>query len=716
MRAAPFFLLSLYPLLAQPSIAIGVTGTPPKIDGRIDPAEWSNAVRIADLPQQIPDPQAPHPFRTEVLLQSDEHHLYLAFVCHDPDPRAIAIHTRRPDDDMGGDDTVAFALDAFGDQRTGYFFRVNAAGARQDGLISQATDDPSTDWTGIWNAHAGRFPGGWTVEIVIPVRTLNFRRGLTEWRVNFERHIARQRITLNWAAPQRDALFTDLSRAGRLTGIRFENPGLGLELVPYALGKRLIDFGAGPAAYRALGGLDAGWRITPDLNLVVTTNTDFAETEVDLRQNNTTRFPLFFPERRAFFLEGSSQFNFGLGLDASFIPFFSRRIGLANGQPVPIDVGARLLGRVGRWNLGIMNAQTRGIAGQPAANLTAARVSYDVSKELRIGGIATNGDPNGVSRNRFAGVDAVWRTSKFRGNRNLQFGGWAGRSGGERSSTGNGYGVALEYPNDRWWSSTRIQHFDANLRPALGFLPRGGVTRYLSENWFQPRPRADGPFGFLRQAYYGATAEAVVNRFGQTESWSVRLAPLSWEFQSGDALEAFVIPQHEYLPVPFSIAPGLTLPIGHYPFTRWSVNASSSRFRRWRASATSEAGGFYSGRLWQTQAAFDWNSPDGRWQYQISQEQNFGRLREGSFVQRLWLGRVVFSPNPYLSLTSLLQYDSTSANFGGNTRLQWTIRPGRELIFVWNRGWRRLTLRRDDLTLLPESEALIVKLRWTIRL
>ena len=700
---------------APPSVRAGIASKAPKIDGRIQPDEWAGAGRIDNLPQQIPLAGQPHRFRTTVLVLADADHLYFGFICEDPAPRAIAIHTMRPDDDLSGDDTVAVALDSFGDRRTGYLFRVNAAGARQDGLIARPTEEPSLEWTGIWDARTSRFAGGWMAEVVIPARTLNFRRGLPAWGVNFERHVARERLTLNWAAPQRDAQFTDLSRAGTLEGIEIENPGKGLEFVPYLLGRRRVEaFAGGPPAVQATGGMDFGWRITPDVGLVLTTNTDFAETEVDLRQVNTTRFPLFFPERRAFFLEGSNQFEFGLGLETRLIPFFSRRVGLADGRPQPIDFGARLLARSGNWNAALLNVQTGAAAGQRGENLTAARVTYDVTPELRIGTLVTNGDPGGGS-NHFGGVDLVWRTSKFRGDKNLAIGAWGARSGGG-AEQGNGYGVAVELPNDRWWSATRVHHFDAGLRPGIGFLPRPGTTHFQSINSFQPRPDPQGRFGFLRQVFYGYEAQAVVNARGQTETAAAAIWPFSWEFQSGDSVEVIVRPQREFLPAPFEIAPGVVLPVGSYTFARTRGSVSSSRFRRWRTQAEAESGGFYNGRLLQTLAALDWNAPDGRWQFELAQEQNFGRLPQGSFVQRLWRTRAVFAPSPYLSVISLFQYDSVSANLGTNTRLQWTIRPGRECIVVWNRGWRTLPLRREDLSLIPDSESFTIKLRWTWRI
>ncbi|MGH6630769.1 MAG: DUF5916 domain-containing protein, partial [Burkholderiales bacterium] len=254
-----------------------------------------------------------------------------------------------------------------------------------------------------------RTPDGWSAEVVIPARTLNFTRKLDHWGLNLERFIPRDRTTLRWASPTLDALFYDLSRSGSLDGVGELRQGLGLEIIPYATGRTTEFFGTASRAFQGAAGGEVTWKITPQMVGVLTLNTDFAETEVDSRQINITRFPLFFPEKRAFFLEGSNQFQFGLGLDQLFIPFFSRRIGLLEGAQIPIQVGVKLNGRAARWNLALLDVETRaarvGAQVIPAQNLFAGRVSYDATSKLRLGTIFTHGDPEGIRENALLGFD-----------------------------------------------------------------------------------------------------------------------------------------------------------------------------------------------------------------------------------------------------------------------------------------------------------------------
>src|SRR3989454_4228466 len=331
------------------------------LDGLLNEPAWRDAP-VMKLVQQAPKPGQPTPYETEVRVIVTSDRIYFGFTCKDPDPRRIAIHTMQRDGDMTGDDTVSIVLDTYGDHRTGYFFQINAAGARVDGLISRS-ESASLDWDGIWDARTARTQDGWSAEIVIPSRTLSFTPGLNDWGLNLERFIPRERQWLRWSSPTLDSFLYDLSRAGRLTGLGELQQGKGIEITPYAIGKTKRFYGVSPRAWQGAVGGEVTWKITPQLVTVFTANTDFAETEVDTRQINLTRFPLFFPEKRSFFLEGANQYVFGLNLGEQFIPFFipffSRNVGLLDGTQIPIDAGIKLNGRVGKWNLAALDVQTR---------------------------------------------------------------------------------------------------------------------------------------------------------------------------------------------------------------------------------------------------------------------------------------------------------------------------------------------------------------------
>ncbi len=686
------------------------------LDARLDEPAWRDAP-VVSLTQQSPKPGAPTPFVTEVRVIATEDRMYFGFLCRDPEPSRIAVHTMQRDDEMPGDDTVTVVLDTYGDRRTGYFFKINAAGARTDGLISNP-ENPSLDWDGIWDARAARTGDGWTAEIVIPARTLSFTSGLDQWGLNLERFIARDRLALRWASPTLDAFIADLSRAGVLRGLGEMKQGLGFELSPYATGRMNDRFHENPRAWQGAEGGEFTWKVTPHLVTVLTANTDFAETEVDARQINLTRFPLFFPEKRAFFLEGANQYDFGVS--SQFIPFFSRRIGLLNGEVIPIDAGIKLNGRIGRLNVAALDVQTREVrtstADVPSTNLLATRVSYDVTDKFRVGTILTNGDPEGLRTNRLVGFDANWRTSTFMGNKNLLAGAWTARTEGNLGpGSRQGWGFKIDYPNDLWDCFTLLDQYGEALDPALGFLPRPG-TRQLNVgcDW-QPRPSKSGSLRWIRQEFFENQYTRVTDAQGIVETWRYFMAPVNVRLETGDRFEFNWVPEYEFLPAPFEIAPGVVLPPGPYHFSRFRLEGETSPHRRLQAGSTTWFGNFYDGTLTQWENYLRWTSPGARWNLDISTENDFGRLREGNFVQRLWQLKSGFSWNPNLVLTSFVQYDTESQKVGTNTRLRWTIRPGNDLFIVWNRGWQKLALRPGDLMLIPDSEMIAVKLRWTFR-
>jgi hypothetical protein len=685
-----------------------------KLDGRLDEPAWRDAPAV-ELTQQRPQPGEPTPYRTLVRALIVRNVLYFGFECVDPEPSRIAVHTLARDSRVGGDDVLSVVLDTYGDRRTGFLFEINAAGARTDGLISDP-EHVSLDWDGIWDARVARGAQGWSAEIEIPVRTLSFAPGLKTWGLNLDRWVARERMSLRWSSPTLDSFFYDLSRAGSLTGMGELNQGRGLELAPYTVARTREQFGQSPRSWQGAVGADATWRITPQMAAVFTVNTDFAETEADSRQINITRFPLFFPEKRAFFLEGANQFDFGLNLGGVFRPFFSRRIGLLDGRPVPLEGGVKLNGRAGRWNVAMLDVETRATSFAPRTNLFAGRASYDVDQHLRVGAILTNGDPSGRTRNTMAGFDAVWRTSTFRGDKNLLVGGWGAFAAGDLApGQSRGWGYKVDYPNDLLDCAHTFDEFGDALAPKLGFLPRPGVRRYMGKCEYMPRPSRNGRFAWGRQFFFEGAYTRVDNLNGVNESWRGEIKPLEIEFKTGEKLGLTWTPQYEFLPAPFEITDGVDIRPGAYRFNRFQVEVETSRHRAWQAASNTAFGTFYSGRLTQLENSVAWTAPRGRFRAGVTVEQNFGRLKDASFVQRLWQLDTAFAWNANLSLTSFIQYDSESRNLGSNTRLRWTLKPGRDLFVVWNRGWRRLALSRDDLRLAPESEIVAVKLRWTFR-
>lgn len=715
---APFlFGVLLSPAVAAqaPSVPRAVAAPPASgpivLDGVLDEPAWAAAGTIPGLAQQEPEPGRPTPFdATRISVLTAGETLYFGFDCPDPEPAKIAVHTLQRDADLGGDDTVALVLDTFGDGRNGYLFRVNAGGARQDGLISG--NEASLDWDGLWEARVRRTSSGWTAEVAVSARSLRFRPGIERWGLNFERYVARERLTLRWTATSLDARLEDLQRAGSLTGLAGLRQGLGLTTAPYVLGRADDRHDAYGVREKGEAGLDLSYNLTPELGAVLTVNTDFAETEVDTRQVNLTRFLLFFPEKRSFFLEGSNLFTFGSGLGSDFLPFYSRRMGLVRGRVVPIDAGLKVLGRAGPWSIAALDIETGGSPAAPSANLFAGRTTYDVDEHLRLGALATRGDPTGRGDNTFAGLDAVWQTSSFRGDKNLTLAAWGARSGGDLpDGSAGGWGVRADYPNDLWDLSLSVNEYGEALDPALGFLPRPGTRQYKLGAAYQPRPREDGPFGWARQFFFELFPTRVDRLDGTTESWRVFTAPFNVSTRSGEHLEANWAPQFERLDEPFEVARGVTIPPGRYRFDRFRVEGQSSRFRPWRVGSTVWFGNFFGGRLTQWESFLYWTVGPGRLRFELDAENDFGDLPQGRFIQRLLQWKTIYAFSPDLLLSAFTQYDSESRDLGFNSRLRWTVRPGRDLFLVWNRNWKRLP--EPGTRLETDADQIVVKLRWT---
>lgn len=687
-----------------------------QVDGSLDEPEWQRAARIR-LTQQEPHPGMPSRYPTEIYLLSNGSNLYIGASATDPEPGRVSVHALQRDATMEGDDTLSVVLDTFDDRRTAFLFRINAAGGRQDGLID-ATGLLALDWDGIWDAAVTTTGGGWSAEIVVPARSLNFSPNRESWGFNVERHVPRDLLTLRWAGTSLDSRFTDLRRAGKLAGASRMEQGIGLTVTPYVVGNASRNFPPGTTSTGADAGLDVDYSLTPELSGILTVNTDFAQTEVDSRQLNLTRFPLFFPEKRAFFLEGSNQFVFGEGLDEVFIPFFSRRVGLVEGEEVPIAGGVKLIGRAGSFGVGLLDVWTEGTDTVPNANLFAGRLTYDATDRLRIGMIGTSGDPRDDDSNSLVGADATWRTSEAFGDKNLVFNAWGVRSSGDiPTGDSSGWGMAALYPNDLWDLKAYIYQFGDTLDPALGFLPRPGTRHYHAEVNWQPRPTTDW-LSWMRQFFMEYRYTRIDDLDGNNQSWLLWTAPIKLLTEAGEDIELNYLPQGETLTDPFAVAEGVVIPPGEYDFQRFRVTVRSSTTRRWRLGARVWFGEFFEGDLTTLETIASLTTLGARLQLSLESEQNWGSLPQGKFDRRLWKFRAGYDFNPDLRLQTFVQYDNDSDLLGANTRLRWIVAPGRDLFVVWNHGWTSGRDGSEDFKL-ADLDSLVselsVKFSWAFR-
>ena len=687
-----------------------------RIDGILNEAVWQSADSITSLTQVEPTQGEASSARTVVRVLATADAIVIGVRVEYPPGVSIVSYARNRDATLDSEDHIKIVIDTYRDGRSGYVFAVNANGARYDALASGQGDSENANWDAIWDAATNRTESGWTAEIRIPIKSLLFRPGLTEWGLNIQRRIQRLQETDRWASALRDLKVTQMSRAGALTGMPPFSLGMGLSIRPSVAGGAARDSAGALVRNRNHTSLDVTQRLGSNSLASLTVNTDFAETEVDTRRVNLTRFPLFFPEKRTFFLEGADIFDFGLGLDEDVIPFFSRRIGLFSGTEVPLDAGLKVNGRAAGASYGALVART-GEADTltTEGGMGVVRMKRNVLGESSVGFIATAGDPIGRSGAWLAGPDITYQTSRFRGDKNLLIGVWGlgvGREDleGDRSAVG----VKLDYPNDLWDMAATYKRIGEAFDPSLGFVPRQGVhLASASINW-QPRPqRPIGPL-HIRQCFWENEATFAAGLSGGWQSYRYFMAPINCRLESGDRFEFNIVPTGERITEPFEIADNVTIPPGAYHFRRFRLEGGLAAKRRFNAQATWWFGGFYNGYLNQYQLTGAWK-PSPLFIVELSGERDVGHMPQGHFVQDVFGTRLRLNISPDLQLASFLQYDNGSEAFSTNTRVRWTFNPLGDLFIVYNHALRT----RDPLSLRREiafgSNQLLAKVQYAFR-
>ena len=683
--------LCLFAVSAQAAPSVGVARATAAIslDGALDEADWAQTQPIGDIMQREPKEGVAATERTEVKLLLDDDNLYVGVVCYDSAPQRIVGTQMARDANLESDDSIEILLDTFHDRRNAFYFATNPTGALVDGLIIENSRGINRDWNAIWEARVKRLPDGWSAEFALPFKSLSFNPGQDDWGFNISRNISRKQEEDRWATPRLDVRFTQVSEAGEIKGFAGAQQGRGLDLRPFVVGKVSHEADGGNTSLQGKAGGDIFYNITAGLKLTATINTDFAETEVDNRQINLTRFPLFFPEKRSFFLENAGVFSFGRGGGGGgpeLIPFFSRRIGLAQGREIPLVAGGKLTGKLGAYDVGVLGVRTRAAGDIAAKNFFVGRVKRTLFKQSYIGAIFTDGDPASPTGSRTFGADVSLRTANFLGNRrNFSVDSFfvktkkTGVNGDDKS-----YGLAVNYPNDKWEFNSDLRHVGAAFTPALGFAQRRAVDKVFLGGTYKPRPKH---FLNVRQMFNEVFFTMFRrNDLKQTESWRLFTAPLNWEFKSGDRVEANWIPQFERLFAPFEIADGVTLPAGGYRFTRYRLEFGTASKRPWEISASYSFGAFYSGRSRELSTNFTYKvAPHLR--LNLSAQQTFARLPQGNFVARVFSARADYAFSPLLTLSNLVQFDNESRNLGLQTRVRWILKPGNDIFLVFNQGW-----------------------------
>ena len=579
--------------------------TPPLIDGKLDEAVWQQADVITDFHQIRPGDGATPSERTEVYLLYDDDAFYIGARMYDSEPRLIAAPTGRHGQGLGPDDRLVVILDPFNTGRSGYRFETNANGVRHDALYTNVSSFQS-DWTVIWDTAAQIDETGWVAEIAIPFKSLPFDPSIDTWGFNFGRGIRRRGEEMAWVSRNRSYNPSILGLVSGLTGM---DQGVGLDIVPsLAAGrqKTFVSGGANVTDSSTSPSLDLFYRFTSSLNGALTLNTDFSATEVDTRQVNLTRFGLFFPEKRDFFLTDADLFEFGRisgsgvndGNEATTRPsrenarpFFSRRIGLsATGVPIDIDAGGKVSGRVGRWSVGSLAIRQDefGLAGQPehveAKDLFVGRVTANVLQESAVGVIVTDGDPRANGDNSVVGADFRFLNTRLAGDRTLEADAWYQQSdtpGFVGDDAAFGFGVSL--PNTAGFrGGFSVKEVERNFNPALGFISRSdvrdtafdvGYTRFFSG-------------GTLQRLIVGLDAQRFDLLDGGRQSEQLVFKLIDLETNTRDGVRVRYTTNKEFVDVPFDVyldssnpARNVTIGIGEYSFDEASIRFGTGNQR-----------------------------------------------------------------------------------------------------------------------------------------
>jgi len=674
-----------------------------QLDGLLNETFWSSADSITNLTMVEPKENFPATYKTKIKIVADNENIILGIICFD-DPKKITAYSKARDVELDEEDNIKFVFDTYKDERNGYIFSVNPLGARYDAIVANRGEHENSNWDGVWDAYTSINSDGWSAEIIIPVKTLSFKNGLNEWGFNIERKIQRLLEKDRWTALTKNYSVTSLSEAGTISNLPNFNLGFGLLMkISPSIGFHK-NLGNNIIFDKDISG-DITKRITPDVSATVTINTDFAETEVDTRRTNLTRFPIRFPEKRTFFLEGADIFDFGIGLGRDVTPFFSRKIGLYNGREVPISIGTKLNGKIGNTNFGGMYLHTNKVDSLvPSADLGVVRVKQNIFQQSNVGIIATGGDPSGLSNSWMLGADFTYQISDLFGDKNFLVGAW-GLYNNREDLKGDKktFGVMVDYPNDLFDIVLSYKYIGDAFQPSLGFVPRNGIKSYLLGMDYMPRPS----WSFIRQFFFESWLRIVTDLNNQWESYSFFTAPVHFLMESGDRFEFNIRPAGEQLTEPFEIEDGIVLDVGKYNYLRYRLEFESASKRPVSGEATWWFGTFYTGTLDQIELTlslrFTTNIILG-----LNYEKNIVKLNEGNFSQELFGGRLQLNFSSNLQLSSFVQYDDESNSFGTNTRMRWTITPLTDLYIVYNHNINKILKDRWQF----DSNQFIVKLSY----
>jgi uncharacterized protein DUF5916 len=650
---------------------------------------------VSDFIQVEPAEGAPATEKTEVWLAFDRNNVYVAFRCWDTEPeRRVSTEMRRDNGaTWGGNDVVSVFLDTFYDRRNGVGFTINSIGGRNDGQITNERQY-SADWNPIWDFATGRFEGGWTVEMAIPFKSLRYRDGEAQiWGFNALRAVRwKNELSLITRVPAGRGMQSvqQSSMAATLVGLEAPGGARNLDVKPYVTSSLTSDAKAQPQVLNDVTGdvgLDLKYGLTQSLATDFTYNTDFAQVEADEAQINLTRFSLFFPEKREFFLENQGIFSFGgiattgqnAGSDAPIL-FYSRRIGLDQGRVVPIQAGGRLTGRTGRFSVGALDIQTGDEPSRQtgASNFSVVRVKRDILRRSSVGALFTGRSvaQRGTGGNAAVGVDG---TFGFFNDLSINTY-WAQTATGDVRGNDRSYRVQLDQNGDRWGVQLEHLAIGGNFNPEVGFLRRSDIRRSFGQLRFSPRPRS---VESVRKFSYMGSSAYIENMAGRLEMRE-QTGEFAIEFQDNDRVSVMYVDTYEFLPRPFEISEGVVLPVGAYEYGTLRAGWNIGQQKAFSANLLAEYGSFYSGTRTALSASRGRFNLGAQLALEPTYSINWVDLPEGSFTSQLAGTRITYTMTPRMFASSLLQYTSSSSSMTANVRFRWEYLPGSELFVVYN--------------------------------
>lgn len=661
------------------------TEQPIQLDGNLDEPAWDEATRISNFTQRELHIGQPATERTEVAILFDSDFIYIGVWCYDSEPEKIIAKELRRDFNYGLDDNFMVVFDTYNDKRNGFVFVTNPNGARGDLQVFNNGGSSNQFWNGVWDVRTQVTDEGWFAEFRIPFYTLKYRMGQTEqvWGVNFERNIRRKREQVLWQGWSRNNNLFRVNQAGALKGLNNLEDKKFIEVKPYGLGGGEYS-GENEGVVGNAGG-DINYLITPTYRLNLTFNTDFAQVEADQQQINITRFPLFFPELREFFLEGDDFFDMGFGGNR-IIPFYTRRIGLNDDrETVPIIGGARLLGKEANGTIGLMTMQTAASGDDPSRNYSVASWRHDVGSQSIVGAMTVNKFEQGRWHST-TGLNGRFSTARFLGNKNLDMGGAFVKSHNTEDGWEDNafaYRAFVSYPNDKISLFASTQRSPAPFEPEVGLMRR----RNFRENFAQIswRPRPVNRLKWIRQFDFspGQLTYAQYDDNGAIQSFDYNLRYLGFDTRQGERIVFDYRVVAEGLRSDFEISPGVVIPQGTYWWRQWEAEFQSfqgrtlSFFTRW------SVGEFYDGQSTQGRLNLLWRT-NTYVNLSLRYEKNIVDLPYGFFETDLIGSRIEYAVNPNVFGSMLTQWNSAQDEFNLNFRLQIIPKIGTDFFLIVN--------------------------------